>query len=51
MVLAHPACGEGKQREPKEQVQVRPKDTAANLLGGLEEVVVIVPVDAEIDEA
>ena len=51
MVLPHPTRGKGKERKPKEKVQVCPEDSSANLFGGLEKVMVIVPIDAEVDEA
>ncbi len=51
MVLAHAARGKRKERQPKKQVQVRPEDAAANFRSGLKEMVVIVPIDAEIDKA
>ena len=51
MVLAHPTRGKRKERQPKEKVQVRPENTAANFLSGLKEMMVIVPIDAEIDKA
>ena len=51
MVLAHPGRRERKQRQPEQQVQVRPQDAAAHVRGGMQQVVVIVPVDADVDEA
>ena len=51
VVLADPARGEGKERQPKETVQVGPKNTAANLPGRLEHVMVVVPIDAEVNKA
>ena len=51
MVLAHPAGGEGKQRQPEQQVQVGPQDGARHPSARMQQVVVVVPVDADVDEA
>jgi hypothetical protein len=51
VVLPHPAGGEREQREPKEQVEVGPEDPAVDAAGRLEHVVVVVPVDPQVDEA
>src|SRR5439155_4949122 len=50
MVLAHPAGDEGDQRQPKQQMQVGPEDAAVNKPGRLQEMVVVVPVDADKDK-
>jgi hypothetical protein len=50
MVFADPGGGEREKREPEKQVEVRPEDAAADVFGGLEEVVMVVPVDADVDE-
>ena len=50
MVFADPGGGEREKREPEEQMEVRPEDAAADAFGGLEEVVMVVPVDADVDE-
>ena len=41
----------GKERQPEQQVQVRPQDAAGDVFGGVEQVMMVVPVDAEINEA
>ncbi|MEI9864315.1 MAG: hypothetical protein WDN00_07115 [Limisphaerales bacterium] len=51
MVFTDPCRGEGKKRQPEQQMQVRPQDTAGDFLGGLEKMVMIVPVDADVNEA
>ena len=51
MVLAHPSGDERDQREPEEQVQVGPEDLPVHAGSGLEQVVVVVPIDAEEDVA
>src|SRR5438477_12907225 len=51
MVLAHPAGDEREKGKPEEQMQVGPHEPGTHCLAGLEEVMVIVPVDAEINEA
>ncbi len=51
VVLPHPSRHKGKEREPEEQVQVGPEDRPAHMLRDMEHVVMIVPVDADIDEA
>lgn len=50
MILADPAGGEGKQGEPEEQVQVGPQDAAGHPVDGVQHVVVVVPVDADVHE-
>ena len=51
VVLAHPSRGERKQRQPEQQVQIRPQYRPVDGRGQLEHVVVVVPVDADVDEA
>src|SRR5205085_10320849 len=41
---------ERHEREPEQKVQVRPQNLAVDAVGGGEHVVVVVPVDAEVDE-
>src|SRR6185312_1041713 len=50
MVFADPCGGEWHQREPEQKVQVRPKHGAVYPLDRLKEVVVVAPVNPEIDE-
>ena len=50
MVLANPRCGEREKREPEKQVEVRPEDTTRDFFGGLEQVVMVVPINADVDE-
>src|SRR5258708_29927076 len=51
MVLPHPGGNERGQREPKQQMQIRPQDAARNMLRRLQEVMMVVPVDADVNEA
>ena len=51
MILAHPRRGERDQREPEEQVQVGQEHGPAHMRHRVEQVVVVVPVDAHVDEA
>ena len=51
MVLAHPAGREREQRQPEQQVQVGPQHAAGHVGGRVQQVVVVVPVDADVDEA
>ena len=50
MVFAHPAGDEGKQRQPEQQVQVRPQDASADSPHRVKQVMVVVPVNPDIDE-
>ena len=47
----HPRGREGNQRQPEEQVEVRPHHGAADALGRSQEVVMVVPVDPDHGEA
>jgi hypothetical protein len=40
----------GKKRQPEQQMQVGPENPAAYLLRRLEQMMMIVPIDAEVDE-
>ena len=51
MVLSGPTRQEWYQGEPEEQVQVRPKDLPIDALRCVKHVMVIVPVNTEVDEA
>jgi hypothetical protein len=50
-VFAEPRRSKGRQRKPKKKVQIGPKDFSVDAFSGLKKVVVIVPVDADIEEA
>ncbi len=50
MVLADPRRGEREKREPEKQVEVRPEDAARDFFGGVEQVMMVVPIDADVDE-
>jgi hypothetical protein len=51
MILAHPRRRERDDRQPEEQVEVRPQNGTVDPRGELEHVVMIAPIDAEEDEA
>ena len=51
MVLAHPAGGKGNQRQPEQQVQVGPEHAAGDVFARHGAVMMVVPVDADVDEA
>ena len=51
VVLAHPAGDKGYQRQPEQQVQVRPERAPAHLLHRVQQMVMVVPVDADEHEA
>jgi hypothetical protein len=51
LVFAHPAAGKGNQRQPEQEMQVGPQHLAADAVDRFEEVMVIVPVNADVDEA
>src|ERR1700730_18943115 len=51
MVLPHPGGNERGQRETKQQMQIRPQDAARDMLRRLQEVMIVVPVDAKVNEA
>ena len=49
--VAHPVRDERNQRQPKQEVQVRPQDDAIDVPNGLQEMMVIVPVNPDEYEA
>ena len=51
IMRTHPGRGKGNERQPEQQMQIGPQDAAVHTLGGLEHVVMIAPVNADIDEA
>jgi hypothetical protein len=42
MVLAHPGSSEGRQRQSKQQVQVRPQDAPCDLLSRMQKAMMVV---------
>src|SRR6202021_548505 len=50
MVLAHPTGRKRNQRQPEKKVQVRPQGCAIHSLSGVEQMMVVVPVDADENE-
>src|SRR5204862_419312 len=51
VVPSHPARRKRRQRQPEQQMQVRPQHAARDAIGHVNQVVMIVPVDPEKDEA
>jgi len=51
LILSHPGGREREKGEPEEEVEVGPEDGGGYAVGGVEEVVVVIPVDADVDEA
>ena len=51
MILAHPACNKWNKRKPEKQMQIRPKNRPVHMPRGMQHMVVIVPVDANVDKA
>lgn len=51
VVVAHPRRGEGNQREPEKEMEIGPENRSADALRGVEQVVMIVPIDGNHDEA
>src|SRR5262249_32192702 len=50
-VTPRPGGHERHQREPEQQVHVRPHDRAVDALARVQQVVMVVPVDGDVDEA
>jgi len=51
VILAHPRGRERKQRQPEEQVEIGPQHDAIELARRIEQMVMVVPVDTDVDEA
>src|SRR5437764_1331500 len=51
LVLAHPAGDEWKKRQPKKQMKISPHDPAADLAADVEEMMMVVPINPEVNEA
>jgi len=51
MVLPHPRRDERRQRHPKQQMQIRPQNPARHMLRGLQQVMMVVPVNPHVNEA
>jgi len=51
VVLSHPRGCKWKQGQPEKKVQVRPKYAARDVPGALKHVMVVVPIDADVNEA
>src|SRR2546430_10698968 len=51
LVLAHPAGDKWKKRQPEKQMKIGPHDSAADLAADVEEMMMIVPINPEINEA
>ncbi len=51
MVFAGPTGDKGKERKPEEKMQIGPHDRAVNPRRAVQEMVVIILINAEVDEA
>jgi len=51
MILTHPARNERKERQPEKKMQIGPKDATGHPSACVQHMVMIVPVDADVDEA
>lgn len=51
MVLAHPTRDKGEEREPEKQVQIRPHDGAVDGVDRFEQVMMIIPIDSQVNKA
>lgn len=51
VVLSHPSRGERHGRKPEQQVHVRPQDRPVHGFHNLKKMVVVVPIDGDVDEA
>ena len=51
LILAHPLGDERHQRQPEQQMQVGPQHAALDVLDHLPEMMMVVPIDADVDEA
>jgi hypothetical protein len=49
--LPHPPGGERKQREPEQQVQISPEHPTSHRGAGMQQLMVVVPVDPDINAA
>ena len=51
MILAHPRRHKRSQRQPKQEMKIRPEDSAVDVLNNLQQVMMVAPVDADKNEA
>jgi hypothetical protein len=51
VALSHPPCHEGHHRKPEEQVDVRPEHVSRDAMHGVQQMVVVVPVGGDKNEA
>src|SRR5262245_48986821 len=50
VAVAEPVGDEGDQRQPKEEMQIGPENAAIYAIGGLKKMMVVIPVNADVDE-
>src|SRR6266540_3241791 len=50
VVFTHPSCCERKERQPEQEMKVGPQNSAADHLGSLKQMMMVVPIDAEVDK-
>src|SRR5262245_45543308 len=51
MVRTHPARRERDERQPEQEMQIRPEDRPRDGMRRMQHMVVVIPIDAKIDEA
>ena len=51
MVFSHPPGGKRKQREPEQEMQVGPEHCTCHHRAGMQQVMVIIPVNANVQKA
>jgi hypothetical protein len=51
MILADPGGRERKQLNPEQQMQIHPQNPAIHTFRGMEQMMMVVPVDADMNEA
>ena len=50
LIFTHPCRSEWQERQPEKEMKIGPENPAADLLSRLEQVMVIVPIDADVNE-
>lgn len=51
LILVHPCSRERNDGEPEQQVQVRPESDAVDALRSVEKMVMVVPINGDVNEA
>src|SRR6266446_4446788 len=50
VIFTHPRCSEWEERQPEQEMKVGPENPTADLLSHLEQVMMIVPIDADVNK-